>query len=74
MSPPAGQSLSEVQLEDRISQLIDLGIPRSNIKIHPKCTVSCSSSLSAEREKQFGVKVLGAFVGTSEYHYIFFRT
>ena len=35
MSPPAGQALSEEQLEDRICQLEEIGIPRSNIKIHP---------------------------------------
>ena len=67
MSPPAGQALSEEQLEDRISQLMDLGIPRANIKIHPKCTVSCSSSLAAERQKQFGTKVLGTYVGTTDF-------
>ena len=50
MSPPAGQSLSEEQLEDRICQLEEVGIPRSNIKIHPACVSSCSSSLAAERE------------------------
>ena len=67
MSPPSDQPLSEEQLEDRISQLEEVGIPRSNIKIHPACTSSCSSSLAAAREEQFGLKVLGAFVGSSTY-------
>ena len=60
-------ALSELQLEDRISHLVRLGIPRSNIKIHPKCTTSCSSSLSAVRDEQFGFKVVGAFVGSSKF-------
>ena len=67
ISPPRDGPLSEDQLELRVLQLEELGIPRSNIKIRPKCQDACSSSLFSAREEQFFFKVLGAYVGLSKY-------
>ena len=62
MAPPL-EYLSDQQLEDRIKQLEVLGIPRDNIKIHPRCQNNCSSITLLLREEQWGIKVLGAYVG-----------
>merc|ERR1712146_580620 len=41
MSPPDGFTLTEDQLESSVCQLESIGIPRSNIKIHPLCQDRC---------------------------------
>ena len=64
---PALEYLSDQQLENRIKTLESLGIPRENIKIHPNCQNTCSSSIILQREEQWGIKVLGAYVGHHKY-------
>ena len=54
-------------MEDRIVQLENLGIPRENIRIHPHCQDRCSSVTLLQREEQWGINLLGAYVGHSKY-------
>ena len=62
MSPTDGQPLTEAQVEDKIGQLVRRGFNRENIRVHPDCTQS--GNLNGEL---YGVKVLGTYVGHSDY-------
>ena len=46
---------------------MQLGFPRSNIKIHPDTQQGISRELYQLRSEQWGCKVLGAFIGSKEY-------
>ena len=64
---PDSNATTEDDLEKRIHILNSLGIPTSNVKIHPRCLLQTSSQLEEFRRRNWGFKVLGAFVGTDDY-------
>ena len=64
---PDSNATTEDELENRIHILNSLGIPTSNVKIHPRCLRQTSSQLEEFRRRNWGFKVLGAFVGTDDY-------
>ena len=66
MSPSPNASTFE-QIEERVQALNLLGIPVSNVKIHPKCQSQASPHVEQHRKINWGFKVLGAFVGTDDY-------
>ena len=55
--------LNEAELNRRLD---GLGIPMSNIKIHPNTQQNISPELYQSRLEQWGCKVFGAYVGTKE--------
>ena len=54
------------QLEERVQTLNSLGIPTSNVTIHPSCQRQTSSQVEQFRRLNWGFKALGAFVGTDD--------
>ena len=62
MSPTDGQSLTEAQLEDKIDQLVERGLKRENIRVHPDCYRSGEWSGDS-----WGLEVLGSFTGHHDY-------
>ena len=51
----------------RLDVITQLGIPISNVKVHPNNQQNISLELYNSRLNQWGFKVLGAYVGTTEY-------
>ena len=64
---PTAMKLSEHEIKRKIQVLNDLGVPTQNIKVHPDCQLNVSSVLADERRAEWGIKILGAYVGTDEY-------
>ena len=62
MSPTDGQSLTEAQLDDKIDQLVERGLMRENIRVHPDCYRSGEWSGDS-----WGLEVLGSFTGHHDY-------
>ena len=60
-------TLTEAELVHRLDVIMELGIPMSNNKIHSNTQQNIPMELYQSRLKQWGFKVLGAYVGTKEY-------
>ena len=60
-------TLDQNELNRRLDIIMQLGFPRSNIKIHPDTQQGISRELYQLRSEQWGCKVLGAFIGSKEY-------
>ena len=63
----ADVSLDHSELNRRLDVIMQLGFLRSNIKIHPNTQQDISRELYQSRSEQWGCKVLGAFIGSSEF-------
>ena len=64
---PTAKALTDDELGQRLAVLTALGLPLENIKIHPDCQPQSPPDLVAKRRVEWGIKILGAFVGTDEY-------
>ena len=60
-------TLDESELNRRLDIIMQLGFPRSNIKIHPDTQQGISPELYQSRSEKWGCKVLGAFIGSKDY-------
>ena len=60
-------TLDENELNRRLDIIMQLGFPRSSIKIHPDTQQGISRELYQRRSEQWGCKVLGAFIGSKEF-------
>ena len=63
----SSNTFTENELAHRLDVITQLGIPISNVKVHPNNQQNISSELYNSRLNQWGFKVLGAYVGTTEY-------
>ena len=61
MSPNLSDRLS---VDQKIARILDLGIPIKNIEVHPDCEPDAPRELILKREREYGFKMLGSFVGT----------
>ena len=59
--------LDQIELDRRLDVLLQFGFLRSNIKIHPNTQQDISRELHQSRSENWGCKVLGAFIGSSEF-------
>lgn len=59
--------ITDAELERKLQTIMELGIPVSNIKIHPNYQEGICPELIRSRQHESSFKVLGAFVGTEDY-------
>ena len=63
----SSNTFTENELARRLDVITQLGIPISNVKVHPNNQQNIPLELYNSRLEQWGFKVLGAYVGTTEF-------
>ena len=46
---------------------MDLGVPIENIKVNPDCEPDAPRATIVRREREYGFKMLGSFIGTDSF-------
>ena len=64
LSPNTSDRLS---VDQKIARTLDLGTPIENIKVHPDCEPDAPREFILTREREYGFKTLGSFVGTDSF-------
>ena len=56
-----------LSVDQKVARILDLGIPNENIKVHPDCEPYAPRELILKRQREYGFKMLGSFVGTDSF-------